>query len=79
MSDLKASLAASGIVIGAILTICGIIGSFLWPYTLNEWLIFFGKEPNVVWWQGFILGFVPVLGQITIPAAVATWILMMFI
>lgn len=60
-----------------ILTVCVIIGSILWPYTINTWLVFMGKPAVVVWWQGALLGFVPIIGQITIPAAVVTWLLML--
>lgn len=56
-----------------------IIGAILWPYTLNSWLVFFGKEASVVWWQGAILGFMPFIGQVTIPAAIVTWILLLFL
>ena len=65
------------------------IGSFTWPYTINTWLVFFGKEPTVVWWQGLILGLLPFVGCTSIPVvhkliiaispAVVTWILMLFI
>ena len=55
------------------------IGMFLWPYTLNTWLEFVGKPAVVVWWHGALLGFAPVLGQLSIPAAIATWILMLFL
>lgn len=55
------------------------IGSFLWPYTLNTWLVYFGKDPSIVWWQGGLIGFIPWIGQASIPAAAVTWILMLFI
>ena len=56
-----------------------ILGAFLWPYSLNSWLEFFGKMPQVVWWHGVILGVLPYFGFATVPFAVCTWILMMFI
>ena len=62
-----------------ILTLSGIIGIFCWPYTINHWLVFMGKEPSIVWWQGFLLGYVPYVGQISIPAVFITWILMLFL
>lgn len=67
------------IVILVLLTISGVIGAVCWPYTINTWLVFFGKAPAIVWWQGFLLGYVPGLGQASIPAAIITWILMLFI
>ena len=67
------------ILVVIVLCIGAAIGAICWPYTLNTWLVFFGKEPTIVWWQGALLGFVPVLGQASIPAAVVTWILMLFL
>lgn len=55
------------------------IGAFTWPYTINTWLVYLGKEPAILWWQGSLIGFVPYIGSISIPAAVITWILMLFI
>lgn len=54
-------------------------GAFCWPYVLNTWLVFIGKEAVIVWWQGALLGFVPFLGQCTILIAVITWLLMLFL
>ena len=68
-----------GIGILLILVISALIGAICWPYTINSWLAFFGKTPKIVWWQGALLGFVPWLGQASIPAAVITWVLMMFL
>jgi hypothetical protein len=59
--------------------ICAIMGSILWPYTLNTWLVYFGKEAVINGLHGALLGFCPVIGQVTIPAAVVTWILMLFL
>jgi len=53
--------------------------AWLWPYTLNSWLEYAGKAPQVVWWQGALLGFVPYLGKLAIAAAVITWFLMMLL
>lgn len=62
-----------------IMAVCALIGAFLWPYSLNAWLAFFGKPETIVWWHGALLGFCPVIGQATIPVAVVTWILMLFL
>ncbi len=63
-----------------VFTITGILGGFLWPYTINEWLVFFGKEPKLTFWMGFVIGAIPTgLGQASIPAALLTWLVMMFI
>jgi hypothetical protein len=55
------------------------IGAWLFPYTINSWLVFLGKTPKVVWWHGALLGFAPFIGQLCIPLAVCTWILMLFL
>jgi len=70
-------LGCFGIFLG--LTISGIIGAFCWPYALNTWLAFLDKTIVVLWWQGLLLGCVPIVGQWAIPAAVTTWILMLFL
>lgn len=62
-----------------LLSLSGIVGAFCWPYTINSWLVFAGKAPVVLWWHGFLLGYVPGLGQISIGAAVITWILMLIL
>lgn len=72
-------LSEMGFVIGFVLLICAAIGAFLWPYSINAWLVFFGKPASVLWWHGAILGFVPVIGQATIPVAFITWVLMLFL
>jgi len=59
--------------------ICAVIGALLWPYSINTWLVYFGKAPSIVWWHGALLGFCPGIGQATIPVAVITWILMLFL
>ena len=67
------------ILVLIVLAISGLIGGFAWPYTLNTWLLFLGKTPLVTFWNGVILGFVPFIGQASIPAVVVTWILMLFL
>ena len=62
-----------------VLFFSGIVGAVCWPYAINTWLIFLGKAPVIVWWHGFILGYVPFIGQAAFPVAVVTWILMLFL
>ena len=62
-----------------VLSLCALVGAFCWPYTINAWLVFLGKPAAVVWWQGALLGLAPVTGWASIPAAVVTWILMLFL
>jgi len=68
-----------GIVLLVILAISAVIGGVCWTYTVNSWLHFFGKPEALVFWQGALLGFVPFIGQVSIPAAVLTWLLMLFV
>ena len=63
----------------AVLGIYGIVGGFCFPYTINAWLVYFGKEPIVVFWQGFLLGICPYVGKISLPAAVITFIAMLIL
>jgi hypothetical protein len=67
------------IVIATVLIVSAVIGSMCWTYSINTWLVFFGKAPVIVWWQGALIGFVPWLGQASIPVAIITWILMLFL
>jgi len=67
------------VVVLIILSLGAAVGAFCWPYTINAWLVFLGKPPAVVWWHGALLGFAPFIGQVSIPAAVVTWILMLFL
>ena len=62
-----------------IMVISALIGAVLWPYTINTWLVYVHREPSLVWWQGALLGFCPFIGQLTIPVAIITFILMLFI
>lgn len=59
--------------------IFAIIGGFLWTYTINTWLVYFGKEPSVMFWQGAILGFIPGIGQTELLLSALTWIIMLFL
>jgi hypothetical protein len=68
--------------LAVMLTVClsmGIIGAFTWPYSINTFLVMADKEPVVVWWHGFLLGLCPVVGEFTIPAAVVTWVVTLFV
>ncbi len=83
--DFKGNLAAifgisGGLLIGlSFLCIGGIVGMFCWPWGINNWLVFAGKEPAMLWWQGFLLGMIPVFGKWSLIFAVITWIILMFL
>ena len=63
----------------AVIAFVAVVGGFLWPYTINSWLVYTGKPPSVEFWHGALLGLVPGIGQSCIPAAVLTWIAFLFI
>lgn len=67
------------IILLAILIISAIVGGYTWTYSLNTWLAYFGKETTIVFWQGALLGFAPYVGQASIPVAIITWILFLFL
>lgn len=56
-----------------------LIGAFLWPYAINEWLVYAGKEPTCRWWHGAGLGAIPGFGPFCVPIAIVTWIAMLFL
>jgi len=57
-----------------------VISTVCWIYSINTWLIFFGKTSHmIVWWQGLILGIIPGFGQLSIVLAIVTWIAMLFL
>lgn len=73
-------LAGFGVITVIVVLFFGVIlSAFLWPYTINTWLAYVGKPPEVVWWEGILLAFVPGIGQMAVFAAVVTWIAMMFL
>jgi len=73
MSDKKEMTTGGAIVY---LLFWGILNAWLWPYIGNSWLEYAGKAPQIVWWQGVLLGFVPYLNRFVIAIAVITWFLM---
>lgn len=78
-------LKAKGQGLGSLILIIGILvalavlSGLCWSYSLGSWLTYFHKENHIHFWQCMLLGFVPFLGQASIPFAVITWVLMMFI
>ena len=55
------------------------IGGACIDYTVSTWLVYAGKPNNFYYWHGCLLGMVPGVGQLAIPAAAITWILTFFI
>ena len=54
-------------------------GALCWPYVMNSWLEFAGREPTAVWWMGAILGLYPRFGYVSLPLAGLTWVLLLFL
>ncbi|MEE9579943.1 MAG: hypothetical protein V3V74_01335 [Nitrosomonadaceae bacterium] len=77
--DLMSSIGIFTVVIMVVACIFFAIGTLLWPYTINTWLIYSDKPPQVEWWMGGLMGIVPGIGQMCIPAAFITFILMLFL
>lgn len=82
MSEIEAFIVALGGMGLLIIVICAIsfaIGAVCWPYTINSWLVYSGRPPIIEWWMGGLMGFVPCIGQMSIPAAIITFVLMLFL
>ncbi len=62
-----------------VMVISAVLSAWLWPYSINAWLVYSGKEPSVLWWHGVLLGLVPGVSQACLPAAIFTWLLMLFL
>lgn len=70
---------AQGIALVFIVGISMGTGAFLWPYSINAWLVYAGKEPAMVWWYGAIAGAFPPFGFISIPVSLITFVAMLFL
>ena len=60
-------------------TIFFVIGGFCWEYTINTWLEYNDSVNRIEFWQAGLLGFCPIVGQLSIPAAVITLVLQLFL
>lgn len=69
------------IVFWIAMVVSAIISAFLVPYTLNTWLEFVGKEPEVTWWMGALVALIPIPAWrlLIIFGAICTWIASLFI
>ncbi len=56
-----------------------LLGAVCFPYAINAWLRFFGREGRVRWWQGLLIGLCPFIGTLSVPLAVLTFIILLFI
>lgn len=67
------------LVLFLLLCLAFALGTWLWPYTINTWLVYGDKQPVIEWWMGGLIGTMPILGQLCVPAAFITFVLMLFI
>jgi hypothetical protein len=68
-----------GLIILIALFFVAIVAGFCWSYTINFWLAHAGKTGRIAFWQACLLGFVPYVGQLSIPGAVVTWLISFFL
>ena len=61
-----------------VLSLSGIIGAFCFPYVINTWLVYAGHAPVFLWYWGFVLGYVPFIGQFSLPLAAITFVITLF-
>jgi hypothetical protein len=57
----------------------GCLGGLLWPYVFNTILKIQGREPKVKFINGFLIGLVPGIGYLCIPASVIIYIAVMLV
>ena len=56
-----------------------VLGALCWPYVVNTWLVYAEKPAGLLRWHGALMGVIPPFGYLSIPAAILTWIMMMFL
>ena len=66
------------LVKGGLYVFLCIISGFCWQYSINHWLAFAHKPVVFPFWGAFLMGFVPVFGQLAVPVALLTWIVSFF-
>ena len=64
------------IVLTILLAVHVLLGGWLVPYTANSWLAYAGSSARLVWWHGAVLGCIPGVVEVAIPASVVTVVLM---
>ena len=56
------------------------INALLWPYSINSWLVYFGKfvegHGPILWWHGALIGLIPFIRKMVVPVAIITFIFM---
>ena len=72
-------LGAGTAVFVAVVLVSFAIGAVLWPYSIDSWALYLGHATSIPWYAGGVLGIIPGVGQMSIPVAAVTWVLMMII
>lgn len=79
MRNDTAGCVARLLLLAMYVVVCGSVCGVCWQYSVNFWLAYLGKEPALHFWQAFIIGIVPGLGQTSLLCAVVTFILSFFL
>lgn len=61
------------------LTVVFVVGSICWTYSINMWLIWFGKAATVRWYVGGLIAFTPFVGRWAVACAVITFVASFFV
>ena len=61
-----------------ILFLNALLGAVLWPYSINHWINWADGHGEFLWWHGALLAFIPGIGQLCMPAAIVTLIIITF-
>lgn len=70
-------LGCLGIIVAMIGSL--VVGTFLWKYNIDTWLLYAGKPTQVAWYTCTIISVIPHLGYLSIPVALITYISMLFL
>lgn len=68
-----------GVLVAAFIIAVCITCGLCWQYSITAWGNHFHKAIHIKFWQCMLLGFIPFIGQASLPVAAGTWIVMMFI
>ena len=76
--SLSGFVTLASMVLGAIVLVVWVCG-WCWDYTISSWLVYAGKVDTFPLWLGVVISFIPGLGQLSVPAAVITKVLLLFL
>lgn len=55
------------------------VGAICWTGLLNELLMISHRPPIVQWWQGGLIGMIPMMGWIGLFGYVGSWMIKLFV